>query len=204
MASAKQIKNLMIHGPAGEIEIAVHDYTDTPKGIALIAHPHPLFGGTMENKVVQTLAKTFTELNYIAVRFNFRGIGKSTGSFDEGMGETEDAIAVLKYVFEQVGQIPVVLAGFSFGCYVQTRVAERMQAKRLVLIAPAVKRFAVGNVPADTLIVHGEQDDVVPLADVFDWARPQQLPIVVLPGVGHYFHGRLAQLQEIVTQSWKS
>jgi alpha/beta superfamily hydrolase len=204
MASAKQIKNLMIHGPAGEIEIAVHDYADTPKGIALIAHPHPLFGGTMENKVVQTLAKTFTELNYIAVRFNFRGIGKSTGSFDEGMGETEDAIAVLKYVFEQMGQLPVVLAGFSFGCYVQTRVAERMQAKRLVLIAPAVKRFAVGNVPANTLIVHGEQDDVVPLVDVFDWARPQQLPIVVLPGVGHYFHGRLVQLQEIVTKSWKS
>lgn len=161
----------------------------------------------MENKVVQMLAKTFFRLGYAVVRFNFRGVGASAGAFDEGRGETEDALAVLDYAHREWGELSVVLAGFSFGSYVQTRVYERVHAslsvERMVLIGPAVGRFQLGAVPADTLIVHGEQDDVVPLADVFAWARPHALPIVVFPGCGHFFHGRLVQLQQVIERCWQ-
>jgi len=173
-------------------------------GIALIAHPHPLQGGTLDNKVVQTLAKTFFSLGYAAVRFNFRGVGGSAGTFDDGIGETDDALAVLANAKAKFGDaLPVVLAGFSFGSFVQTRVAKALEAQRLVLIGPAVRRFAVEEVPADTIVVHGEEDDVVPLADVLAWARPQQLPVVVFPGCGHFFHGRLTQLQSVITGMWQ-
>src|SRR6185437_7402119 len=120
----------------------------------------------------QTLAKTFFALRYAAVRFNFRGVGQSAGAFDEGVGETEDALAVLA----------LARGGFSFGSFVQTQVARRVQAERLVLVGAAVNRFTVPEVPPDTIVIHGEEDDVVPLADVFAWARAQQLPIVVFPG----------------------
>ncbi len=173
-------------------------------GIALIAHPHPLQGGTLENKVVQTLAKTFFALGYAAVRFNFRGVGGSAGAFADGLGETDDALAALAHARNKFGEgLPVVLAGFSFGSFVQTRVAKSVKAQRLVLIAPAVQRFAVEEVPADTIVVHGEEDDVVSLTDVMAWARPQQLPIVVFPGCGHFFHGRLPQLQRVIQGMWQ-
>ena len=137
-------------------------------------------------------------------RFNFRGVGASGGTFDEGIGETDDALAVLAYAQRSLGNaLPIVLAGFSFGAYVQTRVAQRVGAQRLVLVGPAVRRFAVESVPADTIVIHGEEDDVVSLADVFAWARPQQLPIVVFPGCGHFFHGRLPQLQRLITGMWQ-
>ena len=132
-------------------------------------------------------------------------MGKSAGSFDEGVGETDDALAVLADAQSTLGAaLPVVLAGFSFGAYVQTRVAQRIAFQRLVLVGPAVGRFAVGPVPADTIVIHGEEDEVVPLADVFAWARPQELPIVVFPGCGHFFHGRLPQLQRVVTGMWQA
>ena len=173
-------------------------------GIALVAHPHPLQGGTLDNKVVQTLAKTFFALGYAAVRFNFRGVGGSQGVFDDGIGETDDALMVLAHAKAKLGDaLPVVLAGFSFGSFVQTRVAKAIEAQRLVLIGPAVRRFAVEEVPADTIVVHGEEDDVVPLADVLAWARPLELPIVVFPGCGHFFHGRLPQLQRVITGMWQ-
>ena len=173
-------------------------------GIALIAHPHPLQGGTLDNKVVQTLAKTFFSLGYAAVRFNFRGVGNSAGAFADGLGEADDALAALAHARKKYGDVlPLVLAGFSFGSFVQTRVAKSVKAQRLVLIAPAVRRFAVEEVPADTIVVHGEEDDVVPLADVMEWARPQQLPIVVFPGCGHFFHGRLPQLQRVIQGMWQ-
>ena len=194
----------IIAGPVGALEVVINAPLPSPAGIALIAHPHPEQGGTLDNKVVQTLAKTFFGLGYVAVRFNFRGVGKSVGAFDHGNGETDDALAALAHARKRFGEaLPIALAGFSFGSFVQTRVAARVAAERLVLIAPAIKRFAVENVPADTIVVHGEEDDVVPLADVFGWARPQQLPIVVFPGCGHFFHGRLPQLQRIVTSLWK-
>ncbi len=188
----------------GPIEVASNVPDMRPAGIALVAHPHPLQGGTLDNKVAQTLAKTFFALGYVAVRFNFRGVGDSAGTFDDGIGETDDALAVLAGAKARFGEdLPVVLAGFSFGSFVQTRVAKAFQAQRLVLVGPAVRRFAVEEVPADTIVIHGEEDDVVPLADVLAWARPQQLPIVVFPGCGHFFHGRLLQLQSVITGMWQ-
>jgi len=196
-------ERLTVHGPVGAIEVVRNVPGPALRGLALICHPHPLQGGTLDNKVVQTLAKTFFALNYAAVRFNFRGVGQSVGTFDEGIGETDDALAVLADARARFGNsLPVALAGFSFGSYVQARVAERVRAERLVLVAAAVKRFPVENVAPDTIVIHGEEDDVVPLADVFAWARPQQLPIVVFPGCGHFFHGRLPQLQRMVTALW--
>ena len=192
-----------IAGPAGALEVALNVPEGSVRGIALIAHPHPLQGGTLDNKVVQTLAKTFAALGYAAVRFNFRGVGLSEGQFDDGIGETDDALAALAAAKVEFGELPVALAGFSFGSYVQTRVAHAITAERLVLIGPAVKRFPIEVVPPDTIVIHGEEDDVVALADVLAWARPQQLPIMVFPGCGHFFHGRLPQLQRVITGMWK-
>ena len=196
-------ERVTVDGPAGPIEV-VHNIPETAlRGIALVCHPHPLQGGTLDNKVVQTLAKAFFTLHYAAVRFNFRGVGQSAGTFDEGVGETDDAVAVLAHARRRFGEaLPVVLAGFSFGAYIAVRASERIQAERLVLVGPAVGRFPIRHVPDDTIVIHGEEDDVVPLADVFAWARPQALPIVVFPGCGHFFHGRLPRLARVVTSCW--
>ncbi|MEP6677814.1 MAG: alpha/beta hydrolase [Betaproteobacteria bacterium] len=194
----------IVAGAAGAIEVVINAPAEAPVGIALVTHPHPLQGGTLDNKVAQTIAKTFFGLRYVAVRFNFRGVGASEGSFDEGNGETDDALVVLAHARRRFGEsLPYALAGFSFGAFVQTRAAAQVQAERIVLVGPAVKRFAVAPVPADTIVIHGEEDDVVALADVYDWARPQQLPIVVFPGCGHFFHGRLPQLQRTIAGMWR-
>jgi hypothetical protein len=156
----------------------------------------------MDNKVVQTLAKAFLELGYATMRFNFRGVGKSAGSFDEGIGETEDAAAALAWARAQVSpSLPLIAAGFSFGCFVQSRLLPRSQPQQLVLVGPAVSRFQLAEVPKDTLVVHGEEDDVVPLDAVMTWARPQGLPVTVFPGTGHFFHGRLTELKAVVKRN---
>lgn len=199
----RSTERLTIAGPAGQLEIAYNLPGASPRGIALVAHPHPLQGGTMDNKVTQTLAKTFHALGYASVRVNFRGVGHSEGAFAEGIGETDDALAALNHARKRLGEhLPLVLAGFSFGSYVQTRVAKQVSAERLVLVGPAVKRFELEAVPQDTIVIHGEQDDVVALADVFEWARPLQLPVIVFPGCGHFFHGRLPDLQRTITGMW--
>ena len=195
---ASTLERARIAGPAGAIETDINDPGEQRSGLALIAHPHPLQGGTKDNKVVTTLAKTFFALQRTVLRPNFRGVGASAGTHDEGHGETDDLIAVLDYARRRYGDLPVTLAGFSFGSYVQTRVARRFPAAQLVLVAPAVNRFAAEAVQPGTLVIHGERDDVVPLAAVFDWARPQNLPIVVIPGGEHFFHGRLTLLSRIV------
>ena len=201
--NSRNLERVLIDGAAGAIETVIAVPQPPPRGIALVTHPHPLQGGTLDNKVTVTLAKTFFALGYVAVRFNFRGVGASAGSFDEGNGETDDALIVLEYVRARFGvQLPIALAGFSFGSFVQTRVAQRVAPVGMVLVGPAVKRFAVAPVPKNTIVIHGEIDDVVPLADVFAWARPQALPIVVFPGCGHFFHGRLPQLARVVTSCW--
>ena len=195
---ASTLARVMVEGPAGKIETDINDPGEPRHGIALIAHPNPLQGGAKDNKVVTTLAKAFFALGYISARANFRGVGASEGEHDEGRGETEDLLAVAEHLQRQFGTLPLVLAGFSFGSFVQSRVAQRLDAERLVLVGVAVNRFPTGTVPPDTLVIHGEHDDVVPLAAVLDWARPQNLAVVVVPGGEHFFHGRLGQLTQIV------
>lgn len=192
------LERLVVDGPAGALETDLNDPGEPRRGIALIAHPNPVQGGTKDNKVITTLAKTFFGLGYVAIRPNFRGVGQSAGSFDQGMGETDDILAVARYAKSRFGELPLLLAGFSFGAFVQTRVAQTLSAEKLVLVGPAVNRFPAAPVPPDTLVIHGEVDDVVPLAAVLDWARPQQLPLVVVPGGEHFFHGKLHLLAQIV------
>lgn len=199
-----QTEKRLVPGPAGLIEVAI----DLPpggaasQGTALICHPNPTQGGTMDNKVVQTLARAFLQLGWRAVRFNFRGIGQSQGGWDEGRGEVDDALAVLQA--EHTGAEPLILAGFSFGGYVASRAAQRLTVppQRLVLVGPATSRFDTAPVPADTVVIHGEVDDVVPLSSVLDWARPQNLPVTVVPGVGHFFHGQLPLLKSLVVRAF--
>lgn len=189
----------LVAGPAGKIECAVDFPASEPRGMALIAHPHPLFGGTLDNKVVQTLARAFVELGYTAWRPNFRGVGASEGSHDDGRGELEDLAAVIEY---SKAQTPV-LAGFSFGAAVQARLAQRIKPQRMVLVGLAVKHLDAPPVPADTIVIHGEEDTTAPLADVLAWARPQDLPVVVVPGADHFFHRRLHILRAIIQNNWK-
>jgi alpha/beta superfamily hydrolase len=200
-------RRVQVAGPAGVLQAAIDDpaTASAPVGVAVVCHPHPQHGGTMDNKVAQTLARAFVQLGYRAVRFNFRGVGGSQGGWDEGRGEVDDALAVIAALREP--GLPLVLAGFSFGAYVTSQAAARLpadaQAQRLVLVGPATLNFDVAKVPADTLVIHGEADEVVPLAATFDWARPQNLPVVVVPGVGHFFHGQLALLKSIVVGAWQ-
>jgi alpha/beta superfamily hydrolase len=192
-------------GPAGAIEMALDAPTGVARGVAVIAPPHALFGGTLDNKVVQTLARAFTQSGWTAVRFNFRGAGASVGVYDEGRGEIDDMLAVVQQV-APAGAL--ALAGFSFGAFVTSHVCERLSAERpiakLVLVGTAASRFAVAEIPESahqqTLVIHGEQDDTVPLQAVLDWARPQVLPVTVIPGGGHFFHGQLPLLKNLVAR----
>ena len=199
-------QKLSLSGPAGAVE-AVRDVPeDGPaRGVAVIAHPHPLFGGTMDNKVVQTLARAFTQCGWTTVRFNFRGVGATEGVHDDGQGELQDLLAVVQQVAPEG---PLALAGFSFGAFVTSHAVQALWASRqmdkIVLVGTAASRFTVAPVPADahlrTLVLHGEQDDTVPLASVMDWARPQTLPVTVVPGGGHFFHGQLTLLKNLVVR----
>jgi uncharacterized protein len=191
--------NFSLTGAAGRLECALDRPKAAVRAIALIAHPHPLFGGTMDNKVVQSLVYAFNDLDCAAYRLNFRGVGASEGVHDEGIGETEDMLLLAQHALANDPDLPIFLAGFSFGCYVQTRVAQRLSAKQIVLVAPAVNRFEVAQVPSNTLVIHGEVDDTVPLAAVLDWARPQNLPIALVPGADHFFHRRLQVIRQLVT-----
>jgi hypothetical protein len=188
-----------VAGPAGRIECAVDEPAGSPRGLALIAHPHPLFGGTLDNKVVQTLARAFVELGYTAWRPNFRGVGASEGRHDEGRGEVEDLAAVLAHA----GAGRPVLAGFSFGAAMAAMLGARLACERLVLVGVAVTNQQVPPVAAGTLVIHGEVDETIPLAAVLDWARPQELPVLVLPGADHFFHRKLPALKLAVTANWK-
>ena len=199
-----QTEALKLQGAAGAIEALRDQPEGTPRGVAVISHPHPLFGGSMTNKVVQTLARAFVQDGWIAVRYNFRGVGASAGTHDEGRGEADDLMQVIDQVAPQGA---LALAGFSFGAFVTSHGAARLQQQgrhldQLVLVGTAASRFTVAPVAAElqprTLVVHGETDDVVPLASVLDWARPQSLPVTVVPGVGHFFHGQLPLLKNIV------
>ena len=202
-----QTQALQLTGAAGAIE-AARDAPEegTPvRGTVVICHPHPLFGGTMDNKVVQTMARAFVQCGWVAVRFNFRGVGASAGVYDEGRAEADDLRAVID---QAAATGPLALAGFSFGSVVASQAVaalwETRPVEKIVFVGTATSRFAVAPVPLAaherTLVVHGEHDDTVPLADVMDWARPQTLPVTVVPGGGHFFHGQLPLLKGLVVR----
>jgi alpha/beta superfamily hydrolase len=202
-----QTEKLRLAGPAGVIEVL----RDLPaagvpaRGVAVIAHPHPLFGGTMDNKVVQTLARAFVSTGWTAVRFNFRGVGASEGVHDEGRGETEDYRAI---VAQLAPEGAIAVAGFSFGAFVAINALQALWSERdvrqVALIGASVARVVPPALPVDalerTLLVHGEADDTVALAALMDWARPQSLPVTVVPGGGHFFHGQLPLLKNLVAR----
>lgn len=206
-----QTERMTLMGGAGAVE-AARDAAAAgvaPRGVAVIAHPHPLYGGTMDNKVVQTLARAFVASGYTAVRFNFRGVGASAGVHDDGRGELDDLLAVVRQVAPEGA---IALAGFSFGAFVTSHALARLWGERevasAVLVGTAASRFTVAPVLPEahlrTLVVHGEHDETVPLPSVMDWARPQTLPVTVVPGGGHFFHGQLPLLRGLVTRHLQS
>ena len=210
-------ERLLLDGAAGKIEVLADSLADgvAGRGIALIAHPHPLFGGSAENKVVTTLARALRELGYATFRPNFRGVGASEGHHDDGIAETDDILAVHAWARTRHPGAPCVLAGFSFGAYVVSRVARALAAQgdpaqRLVLVGtatgsvPGARHYETLAVAADTLLIHGDKDETVPLANVLAWAAPQEVPVVVVPGADHFFHRKLHMLRNIVHSSWHS
>ena len=208
----------LIRGAAGAIEIAADVPEGAPVAVAVIAHPHPLFGGTMDNKVVTTLAKAFTDAGMATYRFNFRGVGASAGVHDEGRGEAEDFLQVARHARAASGELPLYLAGFSFGGAVATRASEQLEFTRLVLVAPGFRRIAghgMGEAPdpadpnlgspgrhtaANTVVVHGDLDTTVPLSDSIAWATPREVPVVVIAGAEHFFHRKLHLLRDVVAR----
>lgn len=189
---------LRLAGSDGKLETVINDPGQSRKGIALIAHPHPLHGGTLDNKVVQTVASTLFELGYVAVRPNFRGVGMSEGDYDNGEGEIEDMLTAANFVKSTYGDLPLILVGFSFGAYIQTNANILLRSQQLVLIAPAVNMFPFGAVPENTTVIHGDQDEVVPLAAVQAWAQRYGVEVDVIAEADHFFHRKLPQLKQIL------
>ena len=207
----------LVAGPAGRIEVAAWPHA-SPSSIAVIAHPHPLFGGTMDNKVVTTVARAFSEAGASVFRFNFRGVGGTEGEHDEGRGETDDMLRVIEQAKREAGNLPLKLAGFSFGGAVATRASCATDFAQLVLVAPGFRRLTghgLGEAPdpsdpnlgpigrhttANTIVVHGDKDETVPLADSLAWATPREVAVVVVPGGEHFFHRKLHLLRDIVTR----
>jgi len=210
-------ERVFVDGPVGKIEVVIdhpagfadEGAIESACGIALVAHPHPLFGGTADNKIAQTLARTFAELGYVSLRPSFRGVGKTEGKHDHGEGETDDLVRLIDWGRSRYGELPVVLAGFSFGAFVQSRVAKRVTPERMVLVGmphglvTGGRTYRSEAVPADSIVIHGELDETAPLANVLEWARPQELPIVLVPGADHFFHRRLHLIKSIVKRQWR-
>ena len=200
-----QTQRITWRGEAGAIEGLLDQPEGAARGVAVVAHPHPLFGGTMDNKVVQTLARAFVQCGWTVARFNFRGVGASEGAHDAGAGEARDFLAVVE---QSAPTGALAIAGFSFGSFVASHAIQSLWKQRdiekIVFVGTATERLAVADVPAalheKTLVVHGEQDDTVSLASVMDWARPQSLPVLVVPGGGHFFHGQLPLLKSLVVR----
>jgi alpha/beta superfamily hydrolase len=204
----KHSQKFSLTGHAGKMECLLDEPEGAPRGIALVAHPHPLYGGTMENKVVQTLARAFVGMGYIVARFNFRGVGESEGTHDEGRGEVDDMAVMFDHMVAEYPGLPVALTGFSFGTFVQAQLQQRLEAEgrpaeRLVLVGTAAGKWPMPPVPADTILIHGELDDTITLQQVFDWARPLDIPVTVIPGADHFFHRKLVHIKNLVAQMWR-
>ena len=207
----------VVQGAAGRIEVAI-GMPEAVRGVAVIAHPHPLFGGTMDNTVVTTLARAYTDHGIAAFRFNFRGVGGTEGKHDEGRGEADDLLKVAAHAREAVPDGPFHIAGFSFGGAVATRASGTLAFDQLVLVAPGFRRIsahgmdeapdpndpALGapgrHTSANTVIVHGDLDETVPLSDSIAWAAVREVPVVVVPGGEHFFHRKLHVLRDVVAR----
>ena len=205
----KNSEPFTLAGHAGSMEGLLDLPAEAPRGVALVAHPHPLYGGTMDNKVAQTLARTFVGLGYVVARINFRGVGKSEGEHDHGLGETDDMALLFEHMSAQYPGLPVALAGFSFGTFVQAQLQQRLvqagkPAERLVLVGAAAGKWAMPAIPANTILVHGELDETIPLKDVFEWLRPQDIPVIVIPGADHFFHRKLGHIKTMVSALWQA
>ena len=207
-----QTQHFFIEGAAGPLECALDspdpDQFAAPRGFALVAHPHPLYGGTMDNKVTQTLARAFVAVGYAAARMNFRGVGNSHGEHDDGRGETDDMAALLLHMQRECPNLPFALAGFSFGTFVQAQLQQRLTeagtpAERLALIGAAAGKWPMPPVPANTILVHGEQDETIPLIAVLDWLRPQDIAVLVVPGADHFFHRKLHHIKAAIVDAWR-
>lgn len=199
----------LIDGSAGRIELVL----DVPEkdryvGLAVVGHPHPLYGGTLDNKVAATIARSLAGLGWLTARFNFRGVGATEGTHDEGNGETDDFLHVVatvpvlpEFSARLPTPVPLALAGFSFGSFVAARGAQLLGARnpRLILVGAAAGKWDMPKVAGGTLVIHGELDETIPLADVLEWARPQNLPVVVIPGADHFFHRRLSLLKALIS-----
>lgn len=205
LPAAGQTAALILQGSAGRIQAALSmPQLTSPVGVAVICHPHPLYGGSMDNKVVTTLARCCTDAGLAALRFNFRGVGSSEGHFDQGDGETEDALTLLDWLQTAIGARQHALLGFSFGGLVAVRAAAQRKPMQLVTVAPALHYLGGDALPghgSPWLLVHGRDDDVVDCADTVARVQNLQPPVDVrlLDGVGHFYHGRLGDLREIVT-----
>jgi alpha/beta superfamily hydrolase len=204
----KNAEKFTLAGGAGQMEGLIDHPAGAPRGVALVAHPHPLYGGTMDNKVAVTLARTFVNLGYVTARINFRGVGASEGVHDHGHGETDDMALLHAHMTAQYPGLPVALSGFSFGTFVQSQLQQRLiaagtPAERLVLVGSAAGKWAMPEVPANTILIHGELDDTIPLKDVLDWARPQDIPVIVIPGADHFFHRKLQHIKSWTSQLWQ-
>ncbi len=206
MSSAFPVSKSLIAGDAGAIEVAAHISQERPPiAVAVIAHPHPLFGGTMDNKVATTLARALFDAGASTYRFNFRGVGRTEGVHDDGRGETADLLTVVAHALAANPRLPLWLSGFSFGAAVTLAASEQLHCEEMILVAPGYSRMAHwqnvksgGMVPESTLLIHGEKDDTVPLADSINWARPRDIPVVLVPEADHFFHQRLHILKRIV------
>ena len=186
-------------GPTGELELLVEYPPTTPRVVVLIAHPHPLYGGSLQNKVVYTAARAARNSHLIAVRFNFRGVGRSGGAYDAGVGEQEDLLALIHWIEEEYPQLPLTLVGFSFGARIALLVGSELSLHQLILIAPPLRLFSdlqdLLEVSPPWAVVMGDADEVISFAEVSEWIGRQHHPprFEIFPGAGHFFHGRLVE-----------
>ncbi|GKS70276.1 hypothetical protein W03_22800 [Nitrosomonas sp. PY1] len=205
-----RLEKFFVAGAAGKLETVLARPSAPPKGVAIVAHPHPLYGGTMNNKVAHTLFNTLLELGFVTVKFNFRGVGQSEGVFDHGIGELVDVLTITNYIREQYSDLldlPLLLSGFSFGGAIQLHAAQTLNPEFLILVAPSVVHLEAPIPPEKnryTLIIQGDQDDVVVPESIMAWAAPQSLPIVMIPGASHFFHGKLMILKNLILSSFVS
>lgn len=207
MSDKQHTEPCQFSGPAGILEGLVDSPETAPRAVAVVCHPNPVQGGSMQNKVAYILARAFNDMGAVSLRFNFRGVGKSVGTFDNGIGEIDDALAAIAWFMAQHPGLPLWLGGFSFGGYVALRAQSQRPVERLVTVAPAVQRFAATPIVPPVcpwLLVQGDADDVVPPGEVLGWAQglARQPQLAVLPGAGHFFHGRLNELREAVVRAF--